>query len=614
VRVFAEGAQGRGAVAVEETVAELERRDGEPRFYASLDASGWTGWDAPVLVAVAHLDCALPPGSEADAGPDGAPDGGAPEPVRRGLDVESAPVVVYPFGFSSDISSAVDAVPHVWAFVDFDGDGDSDLLWSNTLLRNDGRWPFVDVTAEAFADYCAARANRGTCHREEPGREGELLPQTGEHCAAADMDGDGVLDLVLGRHAAGELLGVARGRVEGGFWRASGEGVPLCGSGDGVASACVPGGASALVADFDLDGWLDVLTTQRCHQTGPVDSPGTCATSRSDTPPRVFRNLGTRDGEWAGFDEVPRGEAGLVEGIEHALLDTPVASTSGAYYLGPAAAGDLVGNDGYPDVVLTRELGFGAMVFRNVSTARAIRFEAVPTAQLPSISNVQLADYDADGDLDMVFPFGVWWIRPSLWRNRGDAFENRTAQVQYRGGLLVDLNNDGLLDAGGALNDGRDRFAYSGVGAEGVPLRLLGDGVVHFVRGALPDEVIWSHLSGTGRLVARVEVPALLPGNSAGVGTRVRVSEGPCPTEPLGCDEPGAGIAAEIGPVLAGALSGLEVSIGADPSRPYCVDFRLPTPECVRVTCDTFADGGPVRGSSRVVLTGAPDELECVRW
>lgn len=166
------------------------------------------------------------------------------------------------------------------AVVDFSGDGRPDIIWTSSVigpavfLENIGEWQFRDVTATAAPDIDLRKVNG---------------------VAAGDIDRDGDVDLFF--------TGYARTRS-----------VLLVNDGTGVFAedaatrgvdmdfGAAQNGASAVFADFDNDGWLDLHTTEsRLVELQNRENPGHA---------RLFRNLGA-SGRPGVFEDVTV-EAGVV--------------------------------------------------------------------------------------------------------------------------------------------------------------------------------------------------------------------------------------------------------------------------------------------------------------
>ena len=221
------------------------------------------------------------------------------------------------------------------AWIDYDGDGDLDLFLafrdvSNRLLRND-RGRFVDVTVDS----------------------GIGDPRKTVGAAWWDFDRDGDLDLFTANQE-GEANGLYR-QNKGRF-----EDVAVALGVTGTPRPKEDGGVGPSVADFDLDGDLDLF----------VANYG---------PSALYRNDGT------AFVDVAR-ERGI-ELNGHAV-------TSGW--------GDL-DNDGRPDLYVANFIA-GQPLYRDALFVNGQKFvEALPDLILKhdATHGVQFADIDRDGRLDL---------------------------------------------------------------------------------------------------------------------------------------------------------------------------------------------------------------------
>ncbi len=166
---------------------------------------------------------------------------------------------------------------------DFDADGRVDLYVClktkpGRLFRNLGEWRFEDVTEKAGL---AEEGSLFSWLKSVVSSEEEIVWRQG--AVFADVDNDGLLDLYICRNGAPNFLYLNQGD---GTFREEAEERGL---------ALVDGSVIGAFADYDRDGWLDVLVL-----TNQMD--GTEPSGRAD---RLFRNTG--DGH---FVETTR-EAGL---------------------------------------------------------------------------------------------------------------------------------------------------------------------------------------------------------------------------------------------------------------------------------------------------------------
>jgi hypothetical protein len=316
---------------------------------------------------------------------------------------------------------------------DYDGDGDPDVYVTryggNTLWRNDGG-RFVDVTAEA--------------------RVGDGLWALG--AAFFDYDNDGDLDLFVANYLDFDASRApyARDPTTG----AADYGMPADFRGqpdvlyrndggtftDVTASAGVAGdgrGMGCLAADFDGDGWVDVLVA-------------------NDAEPNVlWRNRG--DGT---FEEVATTWGIALNGDGQAEANMGIAH------------GDTDG-DGLSDVAITHFVNehitlwrrqrapAGGVYFTDATFQAGLAADSRPTTGW----GTALADFDHDGWLDLVAANGHIRREPGLtypyenppllwWNDQGRRFRNVTgtagpyfgATHQARGMAVGDLDCDGDLD------------------------------------------------------------------------------------------------------------------------------------------------------------------------
>ena len=377
------------------------------------------------------------------------------------------------------------------ALLDYDLDGDEDVLFVDSgipgpyegeparpgLYRNDGG-RFVDVTV----------------------RSGVRIEAYGMGITAGDVDGDGDPDLYLTAYGPNQLLlnngdGTFRDATE---W-----------AGVGDASW----GMSAAFADVDLDADLDLYVTN--YVDFSYDNNIICGLEdrqlRSYCHPNVYGGLADRfyrnrgDGtfddatEEAGFGKADGNGLGVVFGDlngdgwpdlyvandmtpnyyfsnrgdgnfdEVALMMGTALSDRGEPEAGMGVAmGDLDG-DGWPDLMMTHLDQQTNAVYGNLGSGIFLDRRFAWRLAEPSLLNVgfgvNFADFDLDGDLDVVVANGHIIHNIEAW-NRGTTFAQRNQifanlgdghfeEVEQSGvdgvrvsrGLAVgDLDGDGDID------------------------------------------------------------------------------------------------------------------------------------------------------------------------
>ena len=312
------------------------------------------------------------------------------------------------------------------ALFDMDLDGDLDLYLvqsgslyepgsdaaRNRLYRNRGDGTFEDATVESGAD------DRGY----------------GMGCAVGDYDNDGDPDLYVTNYGPDVLL-----RNEGGgrftdVTAAAGVGDPAWGT-------------SATFADLDSDGDLDLFIANYVNWTmaNELDCPNWfgqpdyCLPTNYEAPARdtLYRNNG--DGTFADASE----SAGLTADL--------------GYGLGVAAAD--FDADGKTDLFVANDTVFnqlwinqGGLRFVDDALLRGCAVDENGTAKAGM--GIALADYDADGDRDILVA-NLWKQSDSYFENEGGFFTDRTARMGLGvpsrrftrfGAGFHDFDNDGRLD------------------------------------------------------------------------------------------------------------------------------------------------------------------------
>ncbi len=230
---------------------------------------------------------------------------------------------------------------------DLDGDGDFDLLVGNKIAPdadNTGTLTWFENVGSATAPSYIERG---------------LLPMRGEFHyapAVADLDGDGLADLVLGTW---------RDVVQ--WWRNTGtRDKPQYTLADSALITLTRGSNTApSLADLDGDGDLDMMVGEASGQLN------------------FYRNVGTK-------------AAPVFELVSDVFQDIDVGRRSA-----PVLA-DMDG-DGLPDLLLGSEDG-DVQLWRNASDASGVRFVRGDDLSLPTgtFSTLAVADIDGDGDPDIV--------------------------------------------------------------------------------------------------------------------------------------------------------------------------------------------------------------------
>lgn len=347
------------------------------------------------------------------------------------------------------------------AWVDYDGDGDTDLfvpnaagIAANLLYRNEGNGSFSRITEGVLADDPGIAA-LGTCwadydndgdldafnagapnsflYRNDgkgvftkivDGDIGGASDNRGWSCAWGDYDADGHVDLFIA-HPAGFLSTpipntLFKNDGDGSFTRITD--TPIT---DGIAPYTVGNWI-----DYDDDGDLDLfvgsgpaigtlgpdfLFRNRLSETGSAsferitDSPLNDDHDGQTWNFIDYDNDGDRDGfvtnYWGGFPSgMPNSLYRNTNGVYTAVTDGPLV-TDEAFSLANVWAD--FDNDGDLDVFITNEFGFDNAYYRN-DGAPDFTFTRTDDFAGTTLSNygATAGDYDLDGDLDLFFPSG----------------------------------------------------------------------------------------------------------------------------------------------------------------------------------------------------------------
>jgi hypothetical protein len=324
------------------------------------------------------------------------------------------------------------------AIGDYDNDGYEDIfvggVHGNHLYHNNGDGTFTDVTAKAGLN--------------QPDSEYGPLWTVG--AAWVDVNNDGLLDLFVVNYFAWDINTERPCEAAPGvydychprFYKPTPNQLFL-NNGDGTfrdisAESGIrahPGkGMGVGIADYDLDGWMDIFV------------------SNDKMYNSFFHNLGGGKFEEIAF---PAGVA---------------LAANGQFISGMGVDFRDIDNDGYPDIALValdketfplfRNLGTGS--FEDITERSGLAWQSVPMAGY----SPTIADFDNDGWKDIFVTRGhvqslgyasrVQVAQPNtVFRNKGGAtFQALTEEAgltavppsRHRGSAIGDLNGDGRLD------------------------------------------------------------------------------------------------------------------------------------------------------------------------
>lgn len=315
---------------------------------------------------------------------------------------------------------------HAVGWCDIDNDGDLDLAFSNQdgsgfwLYRNDTD-QFTDITASAGLSGLGA---------------GRIL--------WGEMNGDAFSELVLAR---GSSPSIFRNNGDGTFTDIS--------SGSGLS------GTPACVADFNLDGSLDVftMTSQGCqvlHNSGSgVFTFGPSATGDWWSAAVIDYDLDMDPDVYLG--SYGSGANTLLRNDGESLVD--VTDAAGVQFSG-STAGITVGdynNDGNPDLYLANNSSPGCKLFSNQGDGTFL--DVTTAAGVTGYSDTRTAgftDFNNDGWLDIFVSHHDFYLYSNLmWKNAGDGiFDEVGSELglsgefigDYFGTAWGDYNLDGNVD------------------------------------------------------------------------------------------------------------------------------------------------------------------------
>ena len=323
-----------------------------------------------------------------------------------------------------DHVTALDAIGHGCAFLDFDGDGNLDVLLVGNagarLYRNLGNGSFRDVTSEA------------------------LPPSNGSHflgCAVADYDGDGRPDIFLTGYGCTALY---HNEGSGRFRDVTkGSGLEARGPSDWTTSAAW--------ADIDGDGKLDLYVCRYVKFT--PQSKQLCSYKTLDGAPIMMACGPTQYSVEKGSLYRNEGNGRFRDITAQAGLGDEHGSGLGCQFCDFNDSGRpslYIANDQqYSDLYLN--LGGGK--FKNIGVISGTALGA--DGAVMSGMGVDWGDYDNNGRFDLLA--ANYAAQPKgLYHNEGNnTFVNDsyvsgigapTLLPLAFGAVFADLDNDGLLD------------------------------------------------------------------------------------------------------------------------------------------------------------------------
>ena len=324
------------------------------------------------------------------------------------------------------------------AIGDYDNDGYEDIFLAgvhgNRLYHNNGNGTFTDVTHQARLD--------------QP--DSQYGPLWSVGAAWVDVNNDGLLDLFVVNYLAWDVnhepsCEAAPGRLDychpklykptpNQLFLNNGDGSFRDVSAESGIRANPGKGMGVGVADYDLDGWMDIfVTNDKLYNS-------------------LFHNKGG-----GKFEEV--------------AFETGVAlAQSGQFISGMGVDFKDIDNDGYPDIVFVALDNETFPLFRNIGKRGFV--DITQTSGMTGLSAAMagysptVADFDNDGWKDIFvtrghvqslgYAFRVQVEQPNtVFRNLGGAkFAALTAEAgltaqppaRHRGSAVGDLNGDGRLD------------------------------------------------------------------------------------------------------------------------------------------------------------------------
>lgn len=335
-------------------------------------------------------------------------------------------------GFGRARTYVADAEPFALTLADFDADG----------------LPEPIVAAQGQSGSAAMLRNRGGGVLHAP--EAVAVGAGPEGVAAADVDGDALVDLVVSRP---DGLTILRALAGGGFGAPSL--LPLAGRGIGVVAR-----------DLDGDGWADLAVADHLnHRLAVAFATGGGRFAAFDSYPVEQQPGALTAGDFNGDGRLDLATAAIGPPVRvSVLLQRPGGRFDAARSvelvgeMTPAGIAALDANcDGHDDLVVANQASRSVSVLRSAGDGTFSVVQTVPASQAgEGPASVAVADFDRDGVDD--FAVGNFHVPPSsrgVRTFRGSCTTGAfTAQSSVLAGDAIgamvarDLTGDGLVDIG----------------------------------------------------------------------------------------------------------------------------------------------------------------------
>jgi len=365
---------------------------------------------------------------------------------------------------------SVSAYGHGVAFADISGDGLPDLYISSAVRGANNDMPETLYISHQGAPYSEEDSKRGVDDR---------YGLTGSHGVCfADFDNDGDFDLF--NATTDDRIRLYRNSGDG-FFTDFSDNAKLYKNKFYLDTYGEIGyGTRGIVAlDANSDGHLDLLGVN----WGPVEDINYVPWPTPEQPNEFYLNLGNttfRKTDNSGLTPVNPSHIGT-QGVTAVDVDNDddmdvYVSHRNYTYLGKDSDGkDLFGPSDNP-VYNELFINDGNGVFTNLAAERGLN-----TNRYNDCNGTTFFDYDNDGDMDAFVLPKTRFLRPQVYRNRGNGFfddvSDKVQIAQWGFSLIpIDLDNDGDLDIVAPrtysdiyiyLNDGKGNFNRIGnTGAE----------------------------------------------------------------------------------------------------------------------------------------------------